>query len=94
MKTFQVLFWYDGAYYPGILIGVYIIDARGGGTIEAAKVLSSAPQEIKPILRFKDWADLTTGEILTGEDFWAALVEAYGDKFDEIVTKFAISSEF
>ena len=94
MKTFQVLFWYDGAYYPGILIGAYIIDARRGGTIEAATILASAPQEIKPILRFKDWADLTTGEISTAEDFWMALMEAYGDKFDEIVTKFEISSEF
>lgn len=94
MKTFQVLFWYDGAYYPGILIGAYIIDARRGGTIEAAKILSSAPQEIKPILRFKDWADLTTGEISTEEDFWMVLMEAYEDKFDEIVTKFEISSKF
>ena len=95
MKVIQVLYWYENRYRAGIEVGDHIIDAHRGDWVATEEVVAMAPKKIKPVLRFKDWADLTQGEIVGHEDFWMAMARTYGEEqLEEIARKFDFSWEF
>lgn len=91
----QVLFWIDGKYMPGILYNHKIICACCGEVYDTFAVLKQTPEGLQGILAFDDWADLCGNPIVSYEDYFQVLNDAYGEeKFKELSTKFDFFAKF
>jgi hypothetical protein len=60
-----------------ILIEDKVIDARFGEVLLREVVEGDAPDGVRGILLFDDWADLTEGEIAAVEDYYDLIYQNY-----------------
>lgn len=91
----QVLFWIDNRYMPGILHNHKIICACCGEVYDTLAIIKQTPDGIMSILAFDNWSDLCVNPIVTYEDYFQALNDAYGEeKLKELSTKFDFFAKF